>query len=278
MKTMMNKLVAFLMVVGLCTTGAAWAETVTFETDQGYPSINDTPQSARNIVGHDGWTWFGSAGSDTGWIVDAGPARPANGSVPESQVLRINENTNGIERVFTETDDLSAGTISFILYGGNAGTGNDNFWCALMDSTPTGNADVALQLFFIKDDTQNNATAYFTLKNGTGGVVATSPDVVGITHSTWYDVQIDYDLTDTTEGPYGTYTITVTNLSLTTPTVVWTHSEAISEAVSEIDKFRLGNVVVGGTKTMLDDVSFVPEPATMSLLCIGLIGLLRRKK
>ena len=256
---------------------AVCAETATFEQAQGYPSKDASPTSARNIVGSDGWAWAGSAGWDEAWIVDGGPPRPANGSVPLSQVLRINANSGHIYRTFTETDDVMAGTVSFTLFGGNAGNGNENFWAILFDSTPSGTDDVALQLFFTKDDTQSNATAYFTLKNGSGGTVATSPDVAGITHSTWYDVNIDYDLADTTEGPNGTYDITVTNLSLTTPTVVWTHSEAVAEAISEVDRFHLGNVTAGGTKTMLDDISFVPEPASGLLLIVG-AALIRRRR
>ena len=273
---MMRMMQLSVLVAAVLIAGVVWAETATFEQAQGYPSKDASPQSARNIVGSDGWSWAGGAGSSTAWIVDGGPARPANGSVPVSQVLRINENSSHIRRTFTATDDLTAGNVSLTLFGGNAGNGNANFWAILFDSTPAGNADVALQFFFTKDDTQSNATGYFTLKNGVGGTVATSPDIAGITHSTWYDVNIAYDLTDLSEGPNGTYDLTVTNLSLTTPTVVWTHSEAVAEAVSEVDRFHLGNVNSGGTKTMLDDVTFVPEPMSAVLLLVG--GALIRRK
>ena len=240
-------LIAIFVAVGL--TAAVYGETVTFETHQGYPA---TGAANKSIIGVDGWT--SDTNSTTAFIVDGGPTRPPTAG-PASQVGRINEQAS-YYRVFSEPNDLKVGTVSFIVYAGNAGNDNICFWVILKDSTPNGSDDIALQLRFAKDDTQINATGYWQLVNGTGGVVATSPDIAEITHSTWYHVEIDYDLDDTTGGSNGTYDFTLTNLDLARPEIVWSKTEvAIAEAVSEVDYLHLGPSAVGGTKTMIDDIT-----------------------
>ena len=267
MKTRMkNLLIMVFVVLGLTATGIA--EVVTFEQDQGYPAI-DAPN--KSIIGIDGWT--SDTTSTAAFIVDGGPIRPPAAG-PASQVGMIGRSAS-FNRVFSEVNDLIVGIVSFTLYAGNAGNNNVCFWMFLMDSTPNGSDDCALQLLFAKDDTQTNATGYFQLKNGTGGTVATSPDIAEITHSTWYKVEIEYDLADMTGGSNGTYDLTITNLSLATPAIVWSHTdEAVAEAVSEIDYFRLGPVVIGGTKTMLDDIRLIAiPPATCQEVWDGGFGI-----
>ena len=212
----------------------------------------------ENIIGVDGW--MSSTTSTTAFIVDSGPTRP-EAAGPASQMGMYNENAH-FWRVFSEPNDTKV-MVSFVLYAGNAGNDNCCFWVLLLDSTPSGNDDIAMQLFFAKDDTQTNATGYFQLKNGIAEIVAQSPDIAGITHSTWYEVIISFDLTDTTGGPNGTYNLTITNLSLPSPAVVWRHTdEAIADAVDDIDKFYLGTVVVGATRTLVDDITFELPPAS----------------
>ena len=246
-------LVVVLIVLGLMA--AVNAETVTFEQDQGYPAVGAPDE---NIIGVDGWT--SNSTTTTAFTVNSGPTPRPTAAGPASQMGRINESF-WFKRVFSETNDVSRGTVSFILYAGNAGNDNYCFWVFLKDSTPSGSDDIAMQLLFAKDDTQTNATGYFQLKNGTGGLVAQSPDIAEITHNTWYKVEIEYNLADMTGGSNGTYDLTITNLSLATPAVVWSHTdETVAEAVSEVDCFLLGPVVIGGTKTMLDDITFTSPP------------------
>ena len=173
------------------------------------------------------------------------------------------------------TNPATAGSVSFILWGGNSGNGNGNHWSILFDKDNP--SEVAWQFFYAKDDSQANATAWFKLKNGTGGTVATSPDVASITQRTWYNVRFDYDLADTTGGPNGTYDLTITNLDL--GAVVWNPANLpIAEAVTKVDRYRAGNVTPGGSNALVDDLAVVPEPATIAVLMAGTCLLRRRRR
>ena len=258
-------LIVVFIVCGLMV--AANAETVNFENPP-YPGLGG------NIIGHDGWyNPPGSGTSTTAFTITNTPSSRPAAAGPVSQMGYIGESNNSFERIFNEAKGKSSGMYSYIFYSGNAGDSYSH-WLILFDSTPL-DADHswALQLSYFCTPhgagfDYQNAQGYFVLQNNQP-TLPISPDIAEITNSTWYKVAIAYDLTDTGGDPssHGKYSVVITNLSLPIPRVVWHHvGENIVGSIDEIDKFRLGNVSIGGDRMRIDDITFGPLPTTCQAL------------
>ena len=138
--------------------------------------------------------------------------------------------------------------------------------------------------------TAGSLSGWINLRDGTGSAASRLQTelftpVTGFTAGDWYDFKVTLDFN---AGSYGELTGVAYRATASGDTGAWTNITMSSVALGD----GAANHVTIAPKYMgldqdnhlytgrvyADDLQITPEPATIGLLCLGAIGLLRRKK
>ncbi|MCE5278759.1 MAG: PEP-CTERM sorting domain-containing protein [Planctomycetaceae bacterium] len=249
---------AILAVAGiLALAGAAQAATLTFETPDYHTGA---------IEGQDGWVAHSSPNPDAGIIAFTGP----DGSAYTMGSL----NTNRGYARRDDTDIIRSDntiTVSWLLR-----SGANSEVCQIRSYDFTSGA---MGIGF-GDSGGNSTTTKFQLFSATGAVYNSTYSFI---RDHWYEVTIAIDVAANT-ATLSAYDVTagaaVTGMELDNKSMNIAGADAAARQAS-LDALGALYASFGGGATRMDNLQYgdiIPEPATMSLLVLGAVGVIVRRK